>query len=365
VTEHRLPTNATVKLLYGITSRCAFPGCDEPLFKQVEALSVRALNSTVAHIHARRSNGPRWNPAMTEEQNRDQANLLLLCKFHSGVIDEFPDEYPAGLLREWKAAAEDGNGVQPPITDDEAEKIVRLSIDQDITIKAETITLGGSLGGGGAAIGFGAFGGQGGDVSAFPELSLPRRMPQGTPADSAETLTLVGEGYSAGLGGQPGGLTAIVRGDEVLMAAGGGGPGFAGTGQRSKTDLLSISTLMVAQAINHAEGLVYVLAGGWERLTTTDLPTEVNLAVELAIEAGGVPEGEYTLHVAMFGPTHEQVGRTSFPVTVTSPGQVLRILRYVPLPATLQQAGVHIISAETDDRGLAAIPLVVQLADDR
>lgn len=101
--EHRYPTEATAKLLYGSAVMCAEPACRGPLFKVDEATRLRGLNSRVAHIHARQEHGPRWDPDMGEEANRSADNLLLLCLYHAALIDETPALFPAGLLRAWKA----------------------------------------------------------------------------------------------------------------------------------------------------------------------------------------------------------------------------------------------------------------------
>jgi hypothetical protein len=100
--EHRKPTFATVRQLYGTAFACAKPGCPEPLYKVSEATGRQVLNSRVAHIHARSEGGPRWNPSMSEADNRSASNLLLLCLLHAWEIDDVPDQYPAELLRTWK-----------------------------------------------------------------------------------------------------------------------------------------------------------------------------------------------------------------------------------------------------------------------
>lgn len=100
---HPEPTAATVKCLYAGAFRCAHPDCSRPLYKQDNETGDRTLNSRVAHIHARRPGGPRWIE-MSPEDNRAEANLLLLCIEHSYEIDELPDRYPADVLREWKRA---------------------------------------------------------------------------------------------------------------------------------------------------------------------------------------------------------------------------------------------------------------------
>ncbi len=69
---------------------------------RVSETGSRVLNSQVAHIHARRKNGPRWNPAMTGEENRSYGNLIVLCLEHASEIDITPEQFPADTLRVWK-----------------------------------------------------------------------------------------------------------------------------------------------------------------------------------------------------------------------------------------------------------------------
>jgi len=89
------------------------------------------LNSTVAHIHARSENGPRWDPQMTESQNRSAANLILLCLEHSREIDDVPEKYPAEDLRAWKVAQfAEYEELQRswPITDEQASEVLKVSL---------------------------------------------------------------------------------------------------------------------------------------------------------------------------------------------------------------------------------------------
>ncbi|MET9565636.1 hypothetical protein [Streptomyces tauricus] len=41
---------------------------------------------------------------MTEEENRSEDNLLLLCIEHASEIDETPEHFPVDMLRQWKQA---------------------------------------------------------------------------------------------------------------------------------------------------------------------------------------------------------------------------------------------------------------------
>ena len=126
---HPEPTPATVKRLYARAFRCARPDCSRPLYKQDNDTGDLALNSRVAHIHARRPGGPRWIE-MSAEDNRADANLLLLCIEHSYEVDELPDLYPAELLREWKQAQLDEHEQAQrgwPLTDADAGRVLEAS----------------------------------------------------------------------------------------------------------------------------------------------------------------------------------------------------------------------------------------------
>lgn len=125
------PTDSTVKSLYGSAFRCAEPGCQRPLYRLDDETGDRILNSRVAHIHARRRNGPRWID-MEPEANRAASNLLLLCLEHSYEIDDpaLESRYDADLLRGWKAeqlAEYDRLQQSWPINDAEVAQVVAAS----------------------------------------------------------------------------------------------------------------------------------------------------------------------------------------------------------------------------------------------
>ncbi|HLM20661.1 MAG TPA: hypothetical protein VK390_03945 [Propionibacteriaceae bacterium] len=130
--EHRPPTAATIKQLYGTAFRCAEPSCTKPLYRLNNDTGETILNSRVAHIHARSEGGPRWDPDMSEEANRSAANLLPLCEEHASEIDATPEHFTADLLREWKKAqlAEALEvGKSWPLSDAEAAEVVTESFD--------------------------------------------------------------------------------------------------------------------------------------------------------------------------------------------------------------------------------------------
>lgn len=101
--EYPPPSPATVKQLYATAFRCGEPTCTKPLYRLDNDTGDRILNSRVCHIYAHRPGGPRWR-VMDPEENRGEANLLLLCIEHSYEIDDKSLEarYPPELLFDWK-----------------------------------------------------------------------------------------------------------------------------------------------------------------------------------------------------------------------------------------------------------------------
>ncbi|WP_306358335.1 MULTISPECIES: hypothetical protein [unclassified Nocardia] len=128
--EHRYPTDSTIKQLYGTAYRCGEPTCTKPLYRTNPDTGAYILNSRVAHIHARSEGGPRWDPLMSEADNRAPENLILLCEAHAWEIDATPAFFPAETLRTWKTAQlaeyqQLHRGWQP--TDDEISQIRHAS----------------------------------------------------------------------------------------------------------------------------------------------------------------------------------------------------------------------------------------------
>lgn len=125
------PTPATVKALYGSASVCGEPNCEQPLYKTRPDRTAAFRNSTVAHINAATPNGPRPCTPFDCDYVRSFENLILLCHEHSNEIDQFPDDYPVELLKEWKAQQlEQGKGSDETfqITDAQVAEILGQEI---------------------------------------------------------------------------------------------------------------------------------------------------------------------------------------------------------------------------------------------
>ena len=203
--EHRKPTESTVYKLFGSSRHCAFPGCTEPHIEVDENTGVKICNSEVCHIRARRENGPRWDASQSEEDNRGDCNLVLLCRKHHAVVDDRRNEeyYTPDMLKAWKAEQEEQNG--SPLAQDDMEAIAAINM----IIAAKTVNLGGkggaapgAGGGGGAAIGANAQGGRGGDGG---RVTIDGRL-----ADNSELMTVNLDGEDGAAPGAGGGGGAVI-----------------------------------------------------------------------------------------------------------------------------------------------------------
>lgn len=86
--------------------RCAFPGCNTPLWKDL--LTSKKVNSgMIAHIVAWTPSGPRGDVALSARLAKDPDNLMLLCPKHHDLVDDFPGDYPREVLLEYKRRHEE------------------------------------------------------------------------------------------------------------------------------------------------------------------------------------------------------------------------------------------------------------------
>lgn len=102
--KHKHPTPNTQKnVLAASGNQCAFPGCPRLIFD----IEHETLLGTIAHIHARSENGPRFDPLQSEEDNRSFSNLIALCAEHSKIIDGPKwQDFSVPMLQTWKTEHE-------------------------------------------------------------------------------------------------------------------------------------------------------------------------------------------------------------------------------------------------------------------
>lgn len=222
-TEHRSPSQATVKELYANAFRCAYQSCKRPLYKVDPELGDRSLNSNVAHICARSEGGPRWSATQTEDENRSASNLLILCLEHASEIDK-PHRvaaFPVELLQRWKQDQLkdfDAIGGQGWILTPEMADIALRASEGGTIINESVLNFGGAGGnasgaggGGGGAFGANARGGDGGPGGNTNYEGV-------SPDEYDYNFKLpLGENFGAGGGG------AAAWGDNAVGGGGGGG----------------------------------------------------------------------------------------------------------------------------------------------
>jgi hypothetical protein len=386
--EHLPPTEAKVKELYANAFGCAFPACKLALYR-VNEDGTRTLSSRVAHICARRKNGPRWDPEMSSEENRSSGNLLLVCIDHSYEIDDNQrvNLYPKELLRSWKEqqlADYDKTRQGWQLTDAEAAEVIRESYNADIVIRGDTINLGaiggqapGAGGAGGTAIGRGAAagpGGPGGPITInaaagpgeapgaggaggtwiHPESGLFWRGPGRTPT--------VGQAEYLGADGAGGGDTTISRADtgEVLLRARGGVGAKAGTGIRSTSDKLAVSALVLADYVETRSGLFYVCSGGFAYYNVLNLNDWLRFTGLIVLEGGGVPEGEYGLTVQALQPEGKIAQSVTLAFKISKTGDIMRTSFNFWLSVQVTAYGMWMIVVLHEGRELARLPVAVQ-----
>lgn len=99
--EARNYTPLTREKLYGLSgNKCYAPSC----LALILITEKKINNGVISHIEAASPEGPRYNPAMDDNERRHFDNLILLCSKCAKIIDskESEKDYPVSLLREWK-----------------------------------------------------------------------------------------------------------------------------------------------------------------------------------------------------------------------------------------------------------------------
>jgi len=95
----RLAPNGTTlrELFLKSGNLCAFPGCTHLMMDH-----AGVFIGNLCHIEAAETGGQRFNAAMTNEERRAPANLMLMCHAHHKVTDDVT-KYPVAILRKYKA----------------------------------------------------------------------------------------------------------------------------------------------------------------------------------------------------------------------------------------------------------------------
>ena len=311
-----------------------------------------------------------------------------MCIPHAYEVDD-PQRvhlYSKELLRAWKEqqlAEYDmtRNGWQ--LTDAEAEEVIRESYAAEVMIQGDIINLGGqggqapgAGGSGGSSIGRGAIGGPGGSGGPItfnlgglpgaapgagggaaggvdPESRLFWRAPGRTPT--------VGLYEYLGTDGQDGGDSSFGPDDTGRVVKARGGLGArAGSGVRSRSEELAVSSLVLANHVEIQGALFSLLSGGFAHYNAVNLNDPLTFIGLVVLEGGGVPEAEYGLTVEALGPDGSIEKSITFVFKISKPGDILRVSFQFSISVQVKQFGMWAIVARHEDRELARLSVAIQ-----
>lgn len=131
--EYSRTTLFALARLGGGTCYWPDPPCTTPVMVLIKGRPVR--NVEIAHIRAARLNGPRYVAGMTDKERADWANLILLCTPHHTMVDTIkPQDYPIGVLEQWKSSREKGSAAAlstlSGITEDRLQELISDSMQE-------------------------------------------------------------------------------------------------------------------------------------------------------------------------------------------------------------------------------------------
>ncbi len=81
--------------------KCEFRGCEKSIVQDMLTEEKSNL-SNYAHIIASSSSGPRGDKFLSEKLRNDENNVMVLCRDHHKIIDDYPEKYTVDFLKEMK-----------------------------------------------------------------------------------------------------------------------------------------------------------------------------------------------------------------------------------------------------------------------
>lgn len=99
----RIPRDTVVRLVGATGGHCERPGCSTGFLWHELADGSAVRLGEVAHIVAASVEGPRADAHAEDDQLTAFENLMLLCPTCHTIVDGAPTDYPADMLRGWKA----------------------------------------------------------------------------------------------------------------------------------------------------------------------------------------------------------------------------------------------------------------------
>jgi len=82
-----IPEKVKIRLWGKAAGRCEYEGCNNPLW--LDSLTKTEFNTAyIAHIIARKPNGPRGDTELSDKLESDISNMMLMCDEHHRLIDK-------------------------------------------------------------------------------------------------------------------------------------------------------------------------------------------------------------------------------------------------------------------------------------
>lgn len=85
---------------------CSHPECRRPTIGPAASGDGTINLGEAAHITAAAQGGPRYDPFLSSEERRSQANGISMCALHAKEVDSDEKEFTVERLRDWKNKAE-------------------------------------------------------------------------------------------------------------------------------------------------------------------------------------------------------------------------------------------------------------------
>lgn len=118
------PSLKTVKHLFAVCgNRCSYPGCTQEMVTDTDIVI-----GEICHITSSSPKGPRYNPALSDEERDSFPNLILFCPTHHKLVDDDIVLYTRDLLIELKERAARNGFIE--LTAADAVKAQRLHAAQ-------------------------------------------------------------------------------------------------------------------------------------------------------------------------------------------------------------------------------------------
>lgn len=137
----------TSRALFSLSQgTCYHPDCDRQVIIWIDP-STPTVDTHIAHINGAFPGSARYDPRMTDDERRSFPSLILLCKPHHDLVDRIrPNDYPAELLKQWKADREAGTSAAlQGLTEERLEELIIGAVRQAGPTRQVAVDLGGAF----------------------------------------------------------------------------------------------------------------------------------------------------------------------------------------------------------------------------